>query len=892
MRVGVSNAIIAHISLLCVIAAVHSVFLRSPSWREDFWCSIRSNQIQLGHWSDSCPENFMPMWLIVEAELARVQFMHQHIAEQQQAESVRNTPTPSSAASALPSWPLGAPSSAGSNASSSHLIKHFGSDDAGNLSSTGSTSISDSPGHPSSASSTVAQDAPMTSPTAHPKPPPAINVKPKESSVARIAELFRSAVSSCAPSRGNSYTHLHALVNEMAARFWMGLGVHSQANPYLIQAMRAYTRWGANRKRQLLLKEFPGLSRIKLHGRDARSNNNAQEFAGPSAHGGISSLAHMHLTRRANSKHITPTVDLRSPTGAGGAGRKLGLGISSHAKQSERSAALEASLGLAHHARGPSYERGDGETSPSALLDLSAMPSGPTGLDSLARSQPLILAADGSEDESTETGSNSNSNVTPVLPGFGTPGSGSDAYVGSAGRDRSEVNDDETLSHYNSITASSQQVSFAPDETVHPNETQDWTSMGHSTMAGVTQAGRSYFSSNSSDMDLRTVVKATQAISSEIVLSKLLHTLMNILIRNAGAEQGILLSRETAINHQRRSEQALEQAGLATILEDPSRTAKSKVDRAKRIQQRKDDREAGYSSSSDDEDEPDLDRRSGTDTGTSSGSSSDEGRSTKPRKRTPSSLGAGESNQYQDEDDDPGAWMVEASAAVDGAEVKVSFTKAPSSSMHGAATNTAEDRPGSGNGDTPADGVVARSPQPLLTLAQSRSLYPASILNFVSHTRKSVILSDAYNDRRFGRDPYIVSRKTKSLLCMPLIHRDKLVSVIFLENNMSPATFSSERLVVCRLLTQQAAISIDNARLYAQQALTNQTLELNVQQRTRQLQEAMKEANEANKAKSSFLTKSVSCPANPLTRGSRARLRPLFFFALCSPSVRCLLLCL
>jgi GAF domain-containing protein len=419
------------------------------------------------------------------------------------------------------------------------------------------------------------------------------------------------------------------------------------------------------------------------------------------------------------------------------------------------------------------------------------------------------------------------------------------------------------------------------------------TAGGHnlSTLGMGGGGGRSYFGGTSSDMDLRTVVKATQAISSEIELSKLLHTLMTILIRNAGAEQGILLSRETAIHHAKRTEQQQqnpsEQAGLATIEEsgeggpDPSASpnaaqspkaaagdeqqpqqaaqARAKqLDLDARVRRRAREAEEGFSSSSDeDEDDhvgPLANAAGSTSSNAGSVSSTRVARSgvagkLADDKRRPLGLG-GSSN---DDDDELGAWMVEATAAVDGGEVKVSTGQANTSGVATPGMATA-------SGASPSVPVVGTSLAAggLLTSAQSRALYPLSIFNFVVHTKKSVILSDAFSDRRFGRDPYIVSRKTKSLLCMPLIHRDKLVSVIFLENNMSPATFSSERLVVCRLLTQQAAISIDNARLYAQQALTNQTLELHVKLRTKQLEEAMRDAHEANKAKSSFLTNSQS----------------------------------
>ena len=62
---------------LCVC----SVYMRSPNWHEDFWLTIRNNQVSLNQWSDHCPENFLPMWLIVEAEIAKVQYFVQMAQE-------------------------------------------------------------------------------------------------------------------------------------------------------------------------------------------------------------------------------------------------------------------------------------------------------------------------------------------------------------------------------------------------------------------------------------------------------------------------------------------------------------------------------------------------------------------------------------------------------------------------------------------------------------------------------------------------------------------------------------------------------------------------------------------------------------------------------------------
>jgi PAS domain S-box-containing protein len=52
------------------------------------------------------------------------------------------------------------------------------------------------------------------------------------------------------------------------------------------------------------------------------------------------------------------------------------------------------------------------------------------------------------------------------------------------------------------------------------------------------------------------------------------------------------------------------------------------------------------------------------------------------------------------------------------------------------------------------------------------------------------------------------------MLCLPLMNRAKLIGVLYLENNLTPHVFTPARIVVLKLLASQAAISLENARLY------------------------------------------------------------------------------
>ncbi|MGB3509953.1 MAG: AAA family ATPase [Microcoleaceae cyanobacterium] len=93
---------------------------------------------------------------------------------------------------------------------------------------------------------------------------------------------------------------------------------------------------------------------------------------------------------------------------------------------------------------------------------------------------------------------------------------------------------------------------------------------------------------------------------------------------------------------------------------------------------------------------------------------------------------------------------------------------------------------------------------------------PESIINYVIRTQEKVILNDASHQGNFTEDPYIQANKTKSILCLPLLHQGKLIGLTYLENNLTAGVFTSDRLEILQLLSGQAATSIQNAKLYTQ----------------------------------------------------------------------------
>lgn len=103
------------------------------------------------------------------------------------------------------------------------------------------------------------------------------------------------------------------------------------------------------------------------------------------------------------------------------------------------------------------------------------------------------------------------------------------------------------------------------------------------------------------------------------------------------------------------------------------------------------------------------------------------------------------------------------------------------------------------------------------------------IVSYVERTLKNVVLGDAAEKGDFTGDPYIKKCRPKSVLCMPIVHQNKLVGILYLENNVTRDAFTPERLEVLDILASQAAISIRNADLYG-------SLEKKVIERTQELE--------------------------------------------------------
>ena len=123
----------------------------------------------------------------------------------------------------------------------------------------------------------------------------------------------------------------------------------------------------------------------------------------------------------------------------------------------------------------------------------------------------------------------------------------------------------------------------------------------------------------------------------------------------------------------------------------------------------------------------------------------------------------------------------------------------------------------------------------LQAIPLSSKVISLGIINYVMRTQKNIVLDDASNQGQFTRDVYILAHQPKSVLCTPLIHQGKLNGILYLENNLTTAAFTSDRLELLKLLSSQLATSLENAQLYQQLQNLNHNLEQLVAKRTQEL---------------------------------------------------------
>lgn len=88
---------------------------------------------------------------------------------------------------------------------------------------------------------------------------------------------------------------------------------------------------------------------------------------------------------------------------------------------------------------------------------------------------------------------------------------------------------------------------------------------------------------------------------------------------------------------------------------------------------------------------------------------------------------------------------------------------------------------------------------------------PEAIINLALRTNEPIVITDTRKDDRFSEDEYVRRIQPKSVLCVPIVHHETMVGLLYLENNLSIGSFTHDRVTVLKTLASQMAISLVNS---------------------------------------------------------------------------------
>lgn len=116
--------------------------------------------------------------------------------------------------------------------------------------------------------------------------------------------------------------------------------------------------------------------------------------------------------------------------------------------------------------------------------------------------------------------------------------------------------------------------------------------------------------------------------------------------------------------------------------------------------------------------------------------------------------------------------------------------------------------------DVADGGALHRMDRALRDSSSAEDAWPAGLARFALRTHETVVLDDAQAaDSAFATDAWVRARRARSLLALPLSRQGRVLGVLLLDNSLTPAAFTAERLHAVRVIATQAAIALDNALL-------------------------------------------------------------------------------
>jgi signal transduction histidine kinase len=122
---------------------------------------------------------------------------------------------------------------------------------------------------------------------------------------------------------------------------------------------------------------------------------------------------------------------------------------------------------------------------------------------------------------------------------------------------------------------------------------------------------------------------------------------------------------------------------------------------------------------------------------------------------------------------------------------------------------------------------------------------------------ESILTSNAQEDERFSGQQSVIGYQLRSIMCAPLRARGRVIGAVYVDNRLFSSVFQAVDLELLGTFANQAAIAIDNARLFTQtdQALARRVEELSIFQR---IDQQLNQSLELNQVLSSALSWAVA----------------------------------
>lgn len=100
------------------------------------------------------------------------------------------------------------------------------------------------------------------------------------------------------------------------------------------------------------------------------------------------------------------------------------------------------------------------------------------------------------------------------------------------------------------------------------------------------------------------------------------------------------------------------------------------------------------------------------------------------------------------------------------------------------------------------------------TIQEPRFQISLSVAERVAEQGDPVMTSDAQSDSRFSMRNSVLNLGLRSILCVPLKIKDKIIGIVYVDNRLQAGIFTRSDLELLSGIASSAAIALENARLY------------------------------------------------------------------------------